>query len=69
VALNDTWYWDGTTWTNVSPSPATSTNTPSARFSHAMTYDAAVGLPLMFGGQDESSTNYFADTWEWNGGQ
>ena len=35
-ALNDTWEFDGTTWTNVSPSPA---NSPSARVGHIMAFD------------------------------
>ncbi|MBI3892209.1 MAG: PKD domain-containing protein, partial [Candidatus Wallbacteria bacterium] len=56
--LNDTWEWDGTSWTH--RNPATS---PAIRDSHAMAYDSAQGRVVLFGGTPSS----FNDTWEWNG--
>jgi len=55
--LNDTWVWDGTTWTRKSPA-----SSPSSRFGHAMAYDAARGQVVLFGGWDNNSLN---DTWVW----
>lgn len=59
--LNDTWVWDGTTWTQQFP-----TNSPSARFYHAMAYDSIRGEAVLFGGSTggPSPAN---DTWLWNG--
>ncbi|HET8542665.1 MAG TPA: kelch repeat-containing protein [Anaeromyxobacter sp.] len=39
---------------------------PPARSSHAMAYDSARGLVVMFGGED-STGKRLDDTWEWNG--
>ena len=57
--FNDTWVWDGTTWTQVFP--ATS---PSARES-TMTYDAARGRIVLFGGRVNGIV--LNDTWTWDG--
>src|SRR5436190_1909276 len=35
------------------------------RYSHAMAYDAARGVTVLFGGANYPTTN--GDTWEWNG--
>ena len=48
-------------WTNRAPSAP-----PSARNSHAMAYDSARGVTVLFGGQDGGG-NILNDTWEWNG--
>ena len=37
---------------------------PSARYHHAMAYDAARGVTVLFGGLTPTSS---AETWEWNG--
>jgi RHS repeat-associated protein len=58
--LNDTWKWDGTTWTKLSP-----TTSPTARLDVAMAYDAATSTVVLFGGS--KSTTYNAETWSWNG--
>src|SRR5437667_12879814 len=42
TVFNDTWVWDGTTWTQLFP--ATS---PSARSSSALTYHAARGTAVL----------------------
>jgi streptogramin lyase len=61
--LNDTWVWNGSTWTE--EFPATS---PSLRDSATMAYDAATGNMVLFGGADSSPSDPFlGDTWVWNG--
>ena len=58
---NDTWTWNGTTWTQLHP--ATS---PSGRDSHDFVYDAATTKAIMFGGF--RGTGYSpGDTWSWSG--
>ena len=57
-AYNDTWVWDGTTWTDVS------TTGPSVRSQHAMAYDSAREVTVLFGG---ISGGYDGETWEWDG--
>ena len=59
--LNDTWAWNGTDWTNVSPS----SGNPPARRNMTMSYDAAANQVVMFGGNESNTT--FGDTWLWNG--
>jgi hypothetical protein len=55
--LNDTWTWDGTTWTN--QAPATS---PHARYVASMAYDPATRNVVLFGGFGEGA---LGDTWTW----
>lgn len=40
-------------------------NHPSARYGHALAYDAARGVTVLFGGYDNNGT--LNDTWEWDG--
>ena len=58
--LNDTWIWDGVTWTEV---PVL--NALSPRFHHAMTHDSVRGRTVLFGGHAEDAP--VGDTWEWDG--
>jgi hypothetical protein len=58
--FNDTWVWDGTTWTQKFPAMS-----PLARTGHAMAYDAAHGQVVLFGGFVNGSPS--ADTWVWDG--
>lgn len=44
VFQNDTWEWDGSTWTRVA------TTGPSGRSGYAMTYDSHRGKVVLFGG-------------------
>jgi hypothetical protein len=60
VPHNETWVWNGATWTQ--KTPATS---PSSRYSHCMAYDATRQEVVMFGGYN--GTEYVDDTWVWNG--
>jgi hypothetical protein len=56
---NDTWEWDGVSWTQVA------TSGPVARSGHAMAYDDARQRTLLFGGQDAVGPR--SDTWLWDG--
>jgi hypothetical protein len=58
--LNDTWEWNGTTWTQQAP-----TTSPTARQLALMAYDSARNVTVLFGGV--TSAGYVNDTWEWNG--
>ena len=60
---NDTWTFQGGTWTNVTAGAGTP---PSARRTAAMTYDAADGYLVLFGGRNASGGR--SDTWEFQGG-
>jgi hypothetical protein len=65
IELGDTWLWNGTTWTQASPS-----SSPSPRVAAAMAFDPSRGRVVLFGGVTTtgSTTNTtFRDTWEWNG--
>jgi hypothetical protein len=60
--MADTWEFDGTTWTQ------RSSGGPQNRMQHAMVFDAARGVTVMFGGhRDISPPAQFGDTWVWNG--
>ena len=59
--LNDTWEWNGTTWTQRNTSPA-----PKARRNHGLAYDSVRQRVVLFGGYDEASVRQ-ADVWEWDG--
>jgi hypothetical protein len=61
LTLGDTWTWDGAVWTPVAADPA-----PRPRFGHAMAYDAARDVVLLFGGADAAG-NPFSDFWAWDG--
>ena len=63
--LADTWRWDGTSWTNVSPaiSPAPRTLRAAGR----MEFDPAHGNVVLFGGYSKATNAPLADTWTWNG--
>ncbi len=58
-AGDQTWTWNGTTWTKRSP-----LHSPPARSGHAMAYDAARQRVILFGG---GNTVAFNDTWAWDG--
>ena len=55
VALGETWSWNGTTWTKLSP--ATS---PAARYGASMAYDPGTEAMLLFG---DGYDGEFNDTW------
>ena len=61
-AMADTWAYDGTSWTDRTPSGLS----PSARLLHAMAYDPIRQRVVLFGG-NSSLVMGEADTWEWDG--
>ena len=61
AVLGDTWLWDGSTWTQVSPG-----SSPAPREGASIDYDANSRAVLLFGGTDGSG-DYFQDTWTWDG--
>ncbi|MEW5985901.1 MAG: kelch repeat-containing protein [Chloroflexota bacterium] len=62
-ALDDTWEWDSATMTWVERQPA---HRPPARFGHAMAYDEARRVTVLFGGTSWNLDDY-GDTWLWDG--
>ena len=56
-----TWTWDGSTWTRqhpaISPTPG--------RCGASMAYDATTGNIVLFGGEGNSGSFLFRDTWTW----
>jgi hypothetical protein len=64
-AMDQTWTWDGTTWTKRRPATI-----PPARFNHAMAYDASTHSVVLTGGAGSSTDGTFPaldDTWTWDG--
>jgi hypothetical protein len=61
VASNDTWAWNGTTWTKLAPATV-----PPTRTAAAMGYDAATSQLVLYGGLNQASGS-LSDTWLWNG--
>ncbi|MFU8802305.1 MAG: LamG-like jellyroll fold domain-containing protein, partial [Bradymonadaceae bacterium] len=59
VDSQETWEWDGASWTRVA------TTGPPARNRHAMAYDAARGRVVLFGGLVNDTR--VDDTWEFDG--
>lgn len=52
-------------WENITTSVGTP---PSARVGTAITYDAAAGYVLLFGGENGAGTQLYSDTWKFSGG-
>jgi hypothetical protein len=69
-AFNDTWEWDGTAWSQITPAVSP---TGPGRFNHRMAYDAARGRTVLFRGSyvkrfsGFTTTFQHADMWEYNG--
>jgi hypothetical protein len=59
--LGDTWEYNGVSWTQIATATA-----PSARFHHALAYDAARQRTVLFGG-NTGTPQMFGDTWEYDG--
>lgn len=58
VALDDTWEWDGRSWTQIS-----TTTAPRPRSGAAMSFDSARQVILLFGGGHPATD----ETWTWDG--
>ncbi|MBI2394594.1 MAG: hypothetical protein HYV09_33805, partial [Deltaproteobacteria bacterium] len=63
--LDDTWEWNGTAWVARCTTAPCSSTVPPARRGAAMTFDAARGKAVLFGGFDGAAS--LSDTWTWNG--
>ncbi len=59
--LDDTWLWDGTTWTQACTTAPCNTTRPTARRVPAMAWDAQRERVVLFGGNDTR------ELWEWDG--
>lgn len=60
--FNDTWTWNGTSWTKRAP-----TNSPFGRFDAQAAFITGVGT-VMFGGFGGAGNGvYLNETWEWDG--
>src|ERR1700690_1152260 len=57
--VNDTWAWDGSQWTLLSPA-----HKPPVRDLEGMVYDAARSKIVLFGG---TGSGTLGDTWTWDG--
>jgi hypothetical protein len=66
VYYTDTWEWNGTAWTDVSPAGAEGVDFPAASVGPSMTYDSYRGVVLFFGGADRNSV-LLNEIWEWDG--
>jgi len=60
--LDDTWEFDGSSWTELSPS-----NPPSPRSASGIAYDVARERMVLYGGVDDTGRR--GDTWEFVGGE
>lgn len=61
AAYNDTWVWNGSTWTNVTPAPPLLS--PPPRAGASLAFDPVRRALLLFGGRGAN------DTWTWDGQQ
>src|SRR5262249_29236139 len=61
TTFGDTWEWNGTAWT------LREVSGPSPRRGHAMAYDAARGVTVLFGGETGNNSIRNGETWEWSG--
>ena len=61
AVLADTWTWNGSAWTHVTP-----VHSPPARSRHAMAFDLAHNVIVLVGGADATIT-LLGDTWTWDG--
>ena len=59
--VNDTWEYNGATWSQVNTA-----NAPLARDAHTLVYDASRDKTVLFGGSNPAN-NFLNDTWEYNG--
>ena len=62
--LNDTWEWNGKTKTWTERFPVSS---PPPRHGAPLTYDAASGTVVLFGGDENVFVLVYGDTWTWDG--
>ena len=63
-ASNETWVWDGSSWTRKLP-----LHSPPARLAAALAWDSVAQVAVLYGGisSSGSSASLLADTWTWDG--
>jgi hypothetical protein len=67
AGCNDTWEWDGTTWTKRNPKTS-----PSRRSFAGLAWDTTRRRAVLFGGGTNAGgtdVSPFGDTWEWDGAE
>lgn len=64
MSFADTWTWDGTDWTALTPAAS-----PPGRYFGSMAYDQQRQVTVLYGGLSPTffGANYLDDTWEWDG--
>ena len=64
---NETWTWDGATWTRQFPPVSPPIRGWNA--TNGMVFDSRLNKVVLFGGYDNNNNNfiYMNDTWEWDG--
>ncbi|MEW5988172.1 MAG: kelch repeat-containing protein [Chloroflexota bacterium] len=64
TVFDDTWEWSSTSmsWSQKSP-----VHVPPRRYGHAMVYDEAQGVVVLFGGNGPGVGDYMNDTYLWDG--
>jgi hypothetical protein len=66
--FDDTWEWDGSTWTEITPDDPELDGNPPPLASAAMTFDEIRDRMVLFGGMIEGADNDLSNqTWEWDG--
>jgi len=63
---NETWEYDGVTWTKATPPDPEFDDEPSSRISHEMVYDSQRQVMVLFGGRLPNN-NQSSETWEYDG--
>ena len=61
---SDTWHWNGSSWSEVTPADPEGDGKPSARDSHTMAWDKTRQKSVLFGG---FGYTVFNSTWAWDG--
>jgi hypothetical protein len=61
----ETWEWDGNDWTMRHAGDPSGVTAPAPRWAHAMAYDSAQNVTVLFGGRD--ATEKLDNTWVWHG--
>ena len=61
-AFNDTWAWDGRSWSKLAPAAS-----PTVRTNTAVVDDRGRGNVLLFGGYSGGFSFIYNDTWSWDG--
>lgn len=62
AVAGDTWTWDGSDWTQLSPA-----SSPAPRWLAGMVYDDATQRTYLYGGCLEACATESSEVWSWNG--